>query len=287
MSLGDNKIRLTTKQVTIFLFILLLQTIVIFFVGGYFLFNTKYFDLFFNISLGIAFLLLISLIFIKLLPLLIKINPFGRIWLAAILIFSVGAAINFFELPGGSGYLGGVEMVGTVSFIFWIALFLVNKFLINYKRFISLTNKGLWIVFYLVFTYAIIYASLFRFVQIEGSSMVGYQNNKSYPLCVICKDFRRGDVVVYLNKVDTIGRIVGLPNETIEVEKNYIIINGKKLPEDYADWSSWITNEKVKIKLGKEEYLVLFDKRKSGDDEYITIDSYKMNKSNLIGKFLQ
>jgi len=78
---------------------------------------------------------------------------------------------------------------------------------------------------------------------------------------------KRKDVIIYTKvnqdygNMDYVGRIVGLPNENILVQKDRIEINGNLLDEPYSNWSGWKNEKPLTIKLGTDEYLVLFDKR--------------------------
>lgn len=186
-------------------------------------------------------------------------------------------------------------------FIFLIILFAIGlivglSFLAWLFRIISKRVKKILIISTLVLVILILIIQtirtfLYDYPEIVGKSMSpSFTDGKRYLVCRFCNDYKRGDVVIYKSQKDGlehIGRIVGLPADLIEIYKNFLMINGKKLEENYADWSDWVTNEKVEVKLGKEEYLVLVDKRWSSDDEYETINSQKTNKNGLKGKFLQ
>ena len=119
---------------------------------------------------------------------------------------------------------------------------------------------------------------------------MGYQDGSYHPLCLICKDFKRGDVVFYKNSknnVDYIGRIVGMPNESIDIEKGRTLANEQKLQEDNTDWSQWSQDIKIRTTLNNDEYLILVDKRWTDANSEDFIKDYVVNKSYVVGKFLK
>ena len=102
---------------------------------------------------------------------------------------------------------------------------------------------------------------------------------------------QRGDVVVFRFPEDPkqffIKRIVGLPNETIEIKNNKVKIINEQNPDgfvlnesDYLD-SSQITEGSLRVKLYENEYFVLGDNRLHSSDSrrWGTLD-----KNFIIGK---
>lgn len=91
---------------------------------------------------------------------------------------------------------------------------------------------------------------------------------------------RRGDIVIYvkpeaIDKNDfweqRIGRIVGLPEETVEIKEGKIFIDDVELQEDYikkgkdvyTPYSMFLGR---KIRLEKDNYIILSDDRVRGRD---------------------
>ncbi|TSC90869.1 MAG: signal peptidase I [Parcubacteria group bacterium Licking1014_17] len=91
-------------------------------------------------------------------------------------------------------------------------------------------------------------------------------------------DPARGDIVVFRFPQDKtqffIKRIMGLPQETVEIKDNKVIVYNKEHPEGLAlkepYLDSWQrTTSSVKLTLGKNEYFVLGDNRlQSSDSRY-------------------
>lgn len=73
-------------------------------------------------------------------------------------------------------------------------------------------------------------------------------------------DYKRGDVVIVdTDKYEVIKRIIGLPNEKIEIKENSIYINGELLPEDYLKYKNNKENKTITLK--ENEYYILGDNR--------------------------
>lgn len=78
---------------------------------------------------------------------------------------------------------------------------------------------------------------------------------------------KRGDIIVFeapqARKADFIKRIIGLPDETVEINNNSVFINGNKIEEDYIKVP---TSGNILLKLGPDEYFVLGDNRTASSD---------------------
>ena len=87
---------------------------------------------------------------------------------------------------------------------------------------------------------------------------------------------QRKEVVVFKYPLDPsqyyIKRIIGLPNETVEIKNNQVIIYNLESPQGkILDESSYlpagtITWGETKVKLAKDEYFVLGDNRQASSD---------------------
>ncbi len=117
---------------------------------------------------------------------------------------------------------------------------------------------------------------LYRPVKVEGTSMMPnlldqerlFINQFSYKFRL--GDIKRGDTVVFWYPEDTtksyIKRVIGLPGDTVAVTDGFVLVNGKRLVEnyvpseyrDYQNYSSRVVPE--------DEYFVLGDHRISSND---------------------
>jgi signal peptidase I len=117
---------------------------------------------------------------------------------------------------------------------------------------------------------------LYRPVKVEGTSMMPslydqerlFINQFSYKFGL--GSIKRGDTVVFLYPDDPtksyIKRVIGLPGDTVAVDDGYVIVNGKKLvenyvPPDYRDDRSYSLTL-----VPPDDYFVLGDHRSSSND---------------------
>ena len=117
---------------------------------------------------------------------------------------------------------------------------------------------------------------LYRPVKVEGTSMMPslydqerlFINQFSYKFGL--GNIQRGDTVVfwYPGEPTTsyIKRVIGLPGDTVSVDDGYVIVNGKKLvenyiPPEYRDDRSYPT-----LVIPPDQYFVLGDHRISSND---------------------
>ncbi|MDO8591152.1 MAG: signal peptidase I [bacterium] len=131
---------------------------------------------------------------------------------------------------------------------------------------------------------ALILAGLVRYflVQpffVEGASMEPNFETGEYllidELSYYFREVKRGEVIVFHYPLDTskyyIKRVIGLPNETMEIKGGKITIynsnnqEGFLVSEDYIP-SNLMTEGNIKKKLSKDEYFVLGDNRPSSSD---------------------
>lgn len=230
---------------------------------------------------------------------------FRNVWLLSLLVF-IGNIAYVVLSPDNSSLPEGKLLtfvlvlissfiVGSLSFLLWI-LFLMNNRLSTNEGYSSFRNKAMKVVKILMLVIPILFVLflltwtyLISTTLISGESIPIYKDGSVQIICKICKDIKRGNVVIYSNPSkgkDYIGRIVGLPNENITIEKKTVSISGIPLPENYADWSEWTTDEKINITLGNDEYLALFDRRKLYTELGEFINIHKFKKSSYIGKIL-
>lgn len=96
---------------------------------------------------------------------------------------------------------------------------------------------------------------------------------------------KRGEIVVINDKLenkDLIKRVVGMPNEVLEVKEGAVFINDEILSPDYTDIPTY-ENGFEKSKTSEDEYFVLGDNRiESRDSRSNTLGFVK--RKSIIGK---
>ena len=117
---------------------------------------------------------------------------------------------------------------------------------------------------------------LYRPVKVEGTSMMPslydherlFINQFSYKFGL--DKIQRGDTVVfwYPGEPSTsyIKRVIGLPGDTVSVEDGYVIVNGKKLVENYVPPDYRDDRSYPPILIPPDQYFVLGDHRVSSND---------------------
>lgn len=100
------------------------------------------------------------------------------------------------------------------------------------------------------------------------------------------KDIKRFDIVVIkLDNKKIIKRVIGLPNEVVEVKDNTIYVNGKEINDPYAstDTDDFDMGKIGLIKIPGDSYLVMGDNREvSLDSRYAEVGTIKRDK--ILGK---
>ncbi len=117
---------------------------------------------------------------------------------------------------------------------------------------------------------------LYRPVKVEGTSMMPslydqerlFINQFSYKFGI--GHIQRGDTVVfwYPGEPTTsyIKRVIGLPGDTVSVDDGYVIVNGKKLVENYIPPEYRDDRSYPPIVIPPDQYFVLGDHRSSSND---------------------
>ena len=98
----------------------------------------------------------------------------------------------------------------------------------------------------------------------------------------------RGDIVIFYFPHDTrksyIKRVVGLPNERVEIRDGAVLINGESLPEPYVDAGKNQNRQTVKeLKVPENSYYVVGDNRDFSSDSRTW---GPLAKHFIYGKFL-
>ena len=117
---------------------------------------------------------------------------------------------------------------------------------------------------------------LYRPVKVEGTSMMPslfdqerlFINQFSYKFGL--GGIQRGDTVVFLFPEDPtksyIKRVIGLPGDTVSVDDGYVIVNGKKLVENYVPPEYRDDRSYSQTVVPPDDYFVLGDHRVSSND---------------------
>ncbi len=101
-------------------------------------------------------------------------------------------------------------------------------------------------------------------------------------------DVERYDIIAYSevekNSYYDIKRVIGLPEETVQIVDGYVYINGNKLEDlPFDDYILSSGNARTEIVLGENEYFVLGDNiNNSEDSRYTNIGN--ISKSEILGK---
>lgn len=117
---------------------------------------------------------------------------------------------------------------------------------------------------------------LYRPVKVEGTSMMPslydqerlFINQFSYKFGL--DGIKRGDTVVFWFPEDVkqsyIKRVIGVPGDTIAVDDGYVILNGKKLVENYVPTDYRDDRSYPATVVPPNQYFVLGDHRVSSND---------------------
>lgn len=117
---------------------------------------------------------------------------------------------------------------------------------------------------------------LYRPVKVEGTSMMPslfdqerlFINQFSYKFGLGA--IKRGDTVVFLFPDDPtksyIKRVIGLPGDTVAVDDGYVIVNGRKLVENYVPADYRDDRSYSRTLVPPDDYFVLGDHRSSSND---------------------
>jgi signal peptidase I len=121
---------------------------------------------------------------------------------------------------------------------------------------------------------AVIIVFFYQPVKVEGTSMAPslsdqeriFINKFVYHVGVI----ERGDVVVFWYPLDRtksfIKRVVGLPDDLIEIRQGHVLINGKPLEEPYVPVEYMDVSDYAPMRVQPGEYFVMGDHRISSND---------------------
>jgi len=80
----------------------------------------------------------------------------------------------------------------------------------------------------------------------------------------------RGDIVIFYFPMDQrksyIKRIIGLPDETVEIREGKVFINGTQLDEPYVDPQLATSHRSLEERLSTDQFFVMGDNRDNSSD---------------------
>ncbi|HYC34143.1 MAG TPA: signal peptidase I [Candidatus Paceibacterota bacterium] len=155
---------------------------------------------------------------------------------------------------------------------------------IDAEKIIPKKEKNFWrelaeIIFFVAIVVIPIQTFVGRTFIVVGSSMYPTFENKDYlivdKLTYHFNDPKRGDVIIFHPPIDEktyyIKRIIGLPNETVTVDGNKVIVKtetGEEIVLDEPYRSSDGTSVKT-VELSDDEYFVMGDNRAVSSDSRV------------------
>ncbi|MBU5595282.1 signal peptidase I [Amphibacillus sp. MSJ-3] len=155
----------------------------------------------------------------------------------------------------------------------------------NVRTHLTKIRKLILTIFFIILFFRLF---IFSFAQVIGESMAPtiqngqwiITNHLSYSL----NEPERGDIVtIDYNGEIYIKRIIGLPNETIEITDQQLYIDGIPYTQVFiTDRSSFWTHDIPETKIPDQSYYVLGDNRRISKDSRNTLGF--IEKSNIIGR---
>lgn len=138
----------------------------------------------------------------------------------------------------------------------------MTKFLITLSGLLVLASAGCW-------------TARIQPVKVEGTAMAPALNDGD--LIIIDRKppkLERGDIVIFLYPEDPVRsylkRIVGLPNETVDIRDGKVFINGQHLFEPYINPElDQAQRTMAPITLAADSYFVMGDNRDNSSDSRI------------------
>src|SRR6202163_483236 len=123
----------------------------------------------------------------------------------------------------------------------------------------------------------VIIVFLYQPVKVEGTSMAPLLSDQERifinKFVYRFEPIERGDVVVFWYPLDRsksfIKRVVGLPEDTVEIRDGQVYLNSKRLPEPYIPPESDDFGTFPATQIPKGEYFVMGDHRTSSNDSRI------------------
>lgn len=130
----------------------------------------------------------------------------------------------------------------------------------------------------------VLFSACIKPVRIEGTGMLPNLKHGDRVLLVINSTaLKRGDIVCFLYPNDQtkfyVKRIIGLPNETVEIRNGETFVDGQALSEAYLDQSFNQSKSDISLKKVPDgNYFVMGDNRDNSSDSryWGTVDEHLM-----------
>ena len=227
------------------------------------------------LAIFVVFFFLISVLILFKLSKLFKIKNATYKNSVIILLFYGVASFSI------SGFFAGLKMETVInsSFLLVLIIELITFFVFYYffkKYYRSSLKKflGIYISFSIISTISmlIIIVPLRAYItepfMVSGESMNPTYNNGDYLLIdKLSNKFDRSDIIIARNPKERnqfiIKRIIGLPNEKVEIRNGDVFINGKILNEEYIINK---TDDDIMTTLDDNQYFILSDNRSENLD---------------------
>ncbi|WP_062350275.1 signal peptidase I [Bacillus kwashiorkori] len=127
-------------------------------------------------------------------------------------------------------------------------------------------NIRSWVIFLLVIgSIFFIFRYAITIIIVSGNSMYPTLENKHVILSYnVFYQIERHDVAVIedRNGFDVVKRVIGLPNDTIEIQNGAVLVNGNVVEENY---SAGTAMDMEPVILNDNEYFVIGDNREVGE----------------------
>ena len=152
----------------------------------------------------------------------------------------------------------------------------------NIKRLLRLLTFGITVLIILSCFF------IFSLAQVVGHSMMPTIKDEQWivtnQLSYFFIEPRRGDVVlIEQNGAQYVKRVIGLPEETIEIKNQQLYIDGTPYAQRFiTDSSSFWTHDIPEIKIPDQAYYVLGDNRINSNDSRYSLGFIKA--SDIVGR---
>ena len=138
----------------------------------------------------------------------------------------------------------------------------------------------------LVLFVIILFYMVFRIIPVANDDMRPTLRARDLQLIYrLQSDLYSEDIVAYeANDITRTGRIIGRPNDTIEItEDNQVVVNGYQVyePDIYYSTPAYDSEVTYPLQLGEDEYFILSDFREGAEDSR---QFGPVKQDNIIGK---